>query len=111
MEATIKKFAAALLAVIAGVNAFAQQSSLYIEDFALEKGETKTLYIYLNNPAYVITSAQIDITFSGGITMSSTKPKPVDRIPTEDYASTGKWVDSSTSWLPTIPTAPQAHLN
>lgn len=98
MEAKIKKFAVALLGVIASVNVFAQESSLYIEDFALEKDETKTLYIYLDNPVDVITSVQIDITFSGGITMASNKPKPLSRIPTEDgnYMPFGSWQNAST---------------
>ncbi len=39
----------------------------YAEDFAIQKGETKTVSIYLDNPNYSFTAFQCDIYFKGGL--------------------------------------------
>lgn len=97
MKTTIR--AAFTLAMLAfGICAFAQSSKLYVEEFAIQKGETKTINIYLDNPDYTPTALQFDIYLSGGIKLVEEDGYanifPVDdRVPgiRKGYSESGSW--------------------
>lgn len=92
---------AALFTVLPAVSAqMCDACKLYIKDFAIKKGETKEVLIYLDNPDYDPTALQFDISFTGGITPVCGKDNkilftPKGRTPNNGVA-TGGWKSSDT---------------
>lgn len=71
---------------------------IYINDFAIQKGETKTVSIVVDNPDYEFTGGQFDIFFKGGVTPVLNKNgkiamTPAQRVPgpEDGYAGSGAW--------------------
>lgn len=66
---------------------------IYVKDFAIKKGETKTVEILLDNPTYVATATQFDIKFKGGITIDGNEGlTPTSRVPTKGFSDASDWV-------------------
>lgn len=71
---------------------------IFIEDFAIKKGETKTISICVNNPDYDFTAGQFDMYFKGGITPVLNKSNKIAmtlgaRVPgyEDGFSGTGSW--------------------
>ncbi len=79
------------------VVASASVSKLYVNDFAMVKGDTRTVTIYLDNSDYQPSSVQFDVYFSSGIqpveSSSGNIFKTTSRVPSST-ATTGSWIDS-----------------
>lgn len=59
-----------ILAVMAcaALSAAAESTSkVYIPDFAIQKGEVKYVYLYVDNPDYTFSAMQFDLYFTGGL--------------------------------------------
>lgn len=101
---TLTRAALVLALLSIGVCASAQTSELYVNEFALVKGETKTVNIYLNNPDYTPTALQFDLKLTGGLklVMEEGDMYPMiypceERIPCsarDGFNSTGNWMDN-----------------
>lgn len=69
MKKTFKGILFALMAIIS-INAFAQEEKsceLYFKDFTIKAGETKTIYLYLQNN-FLGRDFQVQVFFAEGIT-------------------------------------------
>lgn len=97
---TLYRTALSLALIIAvGVGAAAQSSKLYVKDFCINKGEVKTIYIYLDNSDYSPSALQFDIYLSGGLQIVKEDGEemiyPVtDRAPSAKYNWSGKWSEN-----------------
>lgn len=75
---------------------------LVAEDFAIKRGQTKAVEVYLNNPDYAFTGMQCDITLSGGLKLVEGTHGPIisptERIPQDDntFVSAGRWQTNET---------------
>lgn len=96
MKQLLLSLAAMMLVVASPVGAMAHDSKVYIPDFSIKKGETKTISIMLDNPGYSPTSIQFDIYFSGGIVPVEKTPGRVAftrkyRVPEDGFSGAGSW--------------------
>lgn len=76
MKRLLQHLPALALIVMSTVTVFAQQSKLYVEEFAIKKGEVKEISIYLDNPNYTFSAMQFDMYLSGGIKLVEENRKP-----------------------------------
>lgn len=81
LKGMASRFSATVMLLAMGcIAAFAQGNKLYIEDFDIAPGETKTLYIILENEDPV-SSLQFDITFPTGLSyVENTLERVTSRI-------------------------------
>ncbi len=85
-----------MLIMVSSISAVAQDSKVYIPDFSIKKGETKTISIMMDNPEYTPTAIQFDIYFSGGIVPVEKTPGRVtftrkNRVPEYGFMGVGEW--------------------
>lgn len=71
MNPNFKKFITLLVLAVSSVSIYAAQTRLYVEDFAIKKGQTKSVRIYLDNPENVIQGLQCELHFTGGLELAS----------------------------------------
>lgn len=68
---------------------------IYIEDFAIKAGETKYVYINVENPDYDFTAMQFDVWFKGGIVPVEKNGRVSvsrqSRVPEDGFAGSGAW--------------------
>ena len=89
MKKTFKGILFALMAIIS-INAFAQEEKsceLYFKDFTIKAGETKTIYLYLQNN-FLGRDFQVQVFFGEGITPVVSDPK--DPECTEYFVPVGR---------------------
>lgn len=89
MKKTFKGILFALMAIIS-INAFAQEEKsceLYFKDFTIKAGETKTIYLYLQNN-FLGRDFQVQVFFAEGITPVVSDPE--DPECTEYFVPVGR---------------------
>lgn len=89
MKKTLKGILFALMAIIS-INAFAQEEKsceLYFKDFTIKAGETKTIYLYLQNN-FLGRDFQVQVFFGEGITPVVSDPE--DPECTEYFVPVGR---------------------
>lgn len=80
-------------------NMAAQTNRVYVKDFAIKKGDVKTVNLYFDNPSYVATAMQFDIYFSKGIVpvldnFGDVVIDRADRVPSRSFAGEGAWMNN-----------------
>lgn len=92
--------AIALLLFALSATVSAQDNKLYVKEFAIKKGEVKTISIYLDNPTYRLTAMQFDLYLSGGIKLVEDEDgpfiDPTARIPSTACVINGDWMHNRT---------------
>lgn len=97
MKKTFKGILFALMAIIS-INAFAQEEKsceLYFKDFTIKAGETKTIYLYLQNN-FLGRDFQVQVFFAEGITPVVSDPEDPDC--TEYFVPVGRALKAGTTF-------------
>lgn len=97
MKKTFKGILFALMAIIS-INAFAQKEEtceLYFKDFTIKAGETKTIYLYLQNN-FLGRDFQVQVFFAEGITPVVSDPEDPDC--TEYFVPVGRALKPGTTF-------------
>lgn len=97
MKKTFKGILFALMAIIS-INAFAQEEKsceLYFKDFTIKAGETKTIYLYLQNN-FLGRDFQVQVFFAEGITPVVSDPE--DSECTEYFVPVGRALKAGTTF-------------
>lgn len=97
MKKTFKGILFALMAIIS-INAFAQEEKsceLYFKDFTIKAGETKTIYLYLQNN-FLGRDFQVQVFFAEGITPVVSDPE--DPECTEYFVPVGRALKAGTTF-------------
>ena len=97
MKKTFKGILFALMAIIS-INAFAQEEEtceLYFKDFTIKAGETKTIYLYLQNN-FLGRDFQVQVFFAEGITPVVSDPE--DPECTEYFVPVGRALKAGTTF-------------